>query len=356
MTTRIRITCAMFVLVAAGLVSLVPAPLLAVDDASSGLDLLSPPASPAFTLLGATPETIHRPETLQDLGVDMRSGVSGDGRAVSGFALEFSANQILKPAIDLKRYRESWSAFALQNLRVSLATVRAAGDSTATDLALGLSFPLFNRADPMRDKAYSDALGEVLLNAAPSQPGQDRTMLEARAREQRQALFAQWRADHWNASRAEIAMAVGGRLMDSKFDQLYGSRVAVWSTLGLRLGTWGQFLALARYDHLWDIPDQPGGDQIQYGGRIIAGSGSFNLYVEMLGRRTSFDTAVLPDGSDSDTSGSWAFGAEYRIAQGIWVMTGLGSRFDEAVAGASRTQVALGLKWGLARASRLGTH
>lgn len=335
---------------------LVAAPARALDDGSGGLETLAPPASPAFTLLDVSPQLIYRPHTLQDLSVDLQSGVTSDGRAVSGFALEISANEILRPAISLQRYRESWTSFALQNLRLSVATARAAGDSAATDLAFGFSFPVFDRADPLRDKAYGDTLGVILLDAAPTQPGHDYVALEAHARERRQKLFDLWRSSHWNASRAEVALAASGRLVNSEFSHLGYAHFAAWVTAALRLGGWGQLLGLVRFDHLADITGQLAGSRIDYGGRVIGGSDAFNLYLEVIGRRSSFDEPIPVGGGDADNSGSWAFGSEYRIAPGLWVLTGLGSRFDDVIAGAEHAHVAFGLKWGLARTSRLGTH
>jgi len=314
-------------------------------------DLFALPSIPAFTFLNVSPEKISRPGTLKDVAVDLVSGVDKDGRSVQGVALEISVAELGGPAISLKEYQGSRTKFILQNLRISLGTVKASGDSASTDAALGIRIPIFNNSDPMTDAMYTKELGQVLITARPATP-QDTTNIEA-LRGKKRDLDKRWQSEHWNASRLEFALAFSGRCLNSELGNGKFLGSGFWGTLGVALGRWGQVLALLQYEYRNNLPGQLESNDLTYGGRLVAGTPRINLFGELLGTNSFLKEGSRPTGASEHASGSWSLGVEYRLANGLWLATGLGAKFETLLDESDRVALIAGLRWGISSEARL---
>lgn len=176
---------------------------LSVREAARTLDL-SVPDSPAFTLLGISPETIARPTSFRSLSVSVLNSLDPD----RDLALECSLSNLLRGTqqMTLAQYRSDARARLLRNTQFTLAKARSAQPPGApsTRLALGLHTLLTRDGDPLRSARYDRAFQDLAkrqqdaldrqeeeidrlqeeidrLRATETLPGRDRKLAEARA-------------------------------------------------------------------------------------------------------------------------------------------------------------------------------
>jgi hypothetical protein len=325
-------------------------PLLAQDDEDAPTAqpvAYAAPESPAFTFLSASPAKVSRPNSLRDFVFSLISGVNADGNAQQGFAFEVAPWYFIPGvAISLDAYQNNWPSFVFANTQVSLGTVRVSGDDADTDASFGLRIGLFDQGDPMRNLEFTSALGQAMLDeCAPDMPGEDTDpacpgLVVA-------DLLDEWNDEHWNARRVTLAFATGTRLRASDFNEREALGFRTWLVGTNPIGGDGQFLGQIEYSHRPTIEGAASLSKVAYGFRILIGSSVFNAFGELMGE-TSFDTS---DDSD-ETSGLWSVGAEFKVFEGLWVSTGIGSRFA-SLAEPERAVVVANLRWGMTSGARL---
>ena len=354
-----------------------------VDDAESdSADLVrraaatvissySVPDMPAAAFLGTTPATIARPATARDLLIGLASGVDEHGQARQGFALEASPSAIVPGlGVSLEQYREPGAnpRYLLANLLVSLGAARAAGDTAPTVLAYGIRLTLFDRADPMRDPVFLEALGDSIARCRPKAPipgiprGDTTSQANALLRDllaehhdravrcmdsHTRKLARRYARARWNASSMYVAYAGGERLGRGSFARRRHAGDRVWATGAIRVGAVAQTLLYADWTH-----DRGDGapdmfDALSYGARVNVGSESANGFVELLGQTRSGTPVGVPGRATA-----WSAGLELRAAESLWISAGLGERFrrnatPEVVA------VLAGVRWGVSLRSWL---
>lgn len=310
------------------------------------------PSAPALTYLGASPAKISQPSTPRDLAVAVADGVDSLGSAHNGVALDFAAWPLLTQfgyRVTGKAYQDSPLAFIWANTQVSAGSIRSAGDTNSTDIAFGLKTNLFNNGDPLHDKIASKGIDSVLdacfadpnnrTNGAPD-PAKTGTCVSTKT----QAFVQNWLSTNWNASALTIAAAFGSRLNQSDFRQYVGRGGALWTTLGLPVATYGQFLLQARGDWV------RGGARsdtlgLSLGSRLSIGSETVNGFAELVGSWWKNNAAP--------TSQSWSGGIEFKAADKIWLSTGFGSAYNSLVK-ANRTVLIANVRWNVSDQSQLG--
>lgn len=314
----------------------------------AGLELLTAvPESPAFVFLGASPTEVTRPGSVRDFGVALISGIDEEGRARQGLALEATPwFYVPGLSISLEDYREDWLEYVLANSQLSLGTARTAGDSAATDLAVGLRFTLFDQSDPMRHEEFADTVAARLRKCLPESPDADQAEVDACVDEEMRQAYRQFSGARWNASRAALGIASGVTFMDSQIDAGEYAGFQAWLVGANPVTSHGQIiLQLTVRDHP-ELGGEPGYTAFTYGGRLLAGSASFNGFAEIVGESRSGDAEGI-----EKNSGRWSTGIELRLAAGLWASAGLGGRF--ALAGGDRTFVLLNVRWGFNSEPRL---
>lgn len=302
------------------------------------------PESPAFTFLNATPAQISRPTTARAFAAAVLNGASPlSGQLQQGIALDVAPWSFVSGLrIPLNEYQTSRSRYMLANTQLSLATVRAASDTTATDLAVGVRVTFFDNSDPMRDTAFTSELRRRTRACLPNEDS-DAAMAQAEAcnREQAQQWRKQWLEDrgNWNEGSLAAAAAGGWRFDRSELGSGQWQGWAGWITGALPLGRGGQVIGQVRYNMHADGDD----DGLAYGGRALYGSAAMNGFVEVAG-----GTRVGGDRSRAE----WTGGLEFRAADNLWISTGFGSR--STATGDNRGVVVADLRWQLAEGPRLG--
>jgi hypothetical protein len=302
------------------------------------------PESPAFTFLDATPAQISRPTTARAFAAAVLNGASPlTGELQQGVALDVAPWSFVPGLrIPLSEYQSSRSRYVLANTQLSHATVRASGDTSATDLAAGVRITLVDRSDPMSDTAFTGELRRRLRSCLPDQPT-DAAVAQAQAcgREQAQALRKQWLSDrgHWNDASLAAAAAGGWRFARSQLSDGVWQGWAGWITGAMPLGRGGQVIGQLRYNAHQGDQD----DGLAYGGRALYGSAEMNGFVEVAGGSR---TGGRPSRAD------WTGGLEFKAAENLWISTGFGSRSNAA--GGNRGVLVADLRWQLASGPTIG--
>lgn len=303
------------------------------------------PNFPAFEFTGQSPDEITRPTSAKALASALLSGLDGSGKFQQGVAIALAPRQLLRPSMDLRDY-QSKSGFVFSNLSVSAGTTKVAGDSAATKLGLGARIVLLDRTDPLGPASRTpgdDAIRKALLECLPHDaagvptpvPANDASALKkvkACVAAADKGFRESWRAAHWNDYAVSAAVATGWGLQSSSWNQKYHLGGAAWA-LGAAplcfqpaltgLCSKGQWLVKLQYENR-DSVGVPSRKQFTSGLRATLGSSTFGIFGEDLYRHRS----DAPAGTKASRN-EWSFGFEFNIGEGIWVTSGLGSRYDE---------------------------
>jgi hypothetical protein len=309
---------------------------------------LATPESPAFTFLNFAPATVTRPNTPRDFVAALANGIDESGHVRQGISLEVTPAYLIPGlGVGLDAYQTSQFKRILSNTQLSIATVRASGDTAATDLGVGLRLTLVDRGDPMADAAFTKALGDAMLSCKPRLPGE--SVLPCLG-EQADKLRGPYLKSHWNSTRLTVAFATGLRFDQSEVSKTSALGWNGWAGLTAPIGTAGQMIGYFAFTHRPELTGTPKFSSVDFGGRVLIGSPSFNAFAEVVGN-SKFDTPVTTDKS----SAAWSGGVEFRAAENLWLSTGFGTRFGDT-AKPDRVIVLGNLRWGVASKSRLAAQ
>ncbi len=117
------------------------------------------PDAPAFTFLAVAPTSVSRPVSPRAFASSLINAIDSSGQVLQGIAIDVTPwTYIPGVSISLDEYQQSRAKYALANMQVSLATVRAGGESGNTNVGIGLRFSPWNRSDPMQDATFTNSL------------------------------------------------------------------------------------------------------------------------------------------------------------------------------------------------------
>jgi hypothetical protein len=115
------------------------------------------PTSPAFSVLGISPEEVVRPESPRELGMAILNGTDEKGNFHQGIALDFVPYELIGGAI-LADYRMNRLDRILSRTQLSIATSKGSDEADNTlRAAVGLRMTLMDWGDPRRDSALEEA-------------------------------------------------------------------------------------------------------------------------------------------------------------------------------------------------------
>ena len=342
---------------------------------------VSVPESPAFTILGLSPQSVVRPSNTQELGAALLNGVDKNGNFQTGLAVDFTPYSLLYgDNVTLGRYQENANGFnivrQLWRLQTSLATAKGATtDDKSVRVALGFRLTPWDLGDPrldssllrsdktpgvvdcLRGVARAIVFGEGIDDSDAAQ------VAEATQRLKRGSQACRERAaEHlWNNSSFSLGGAPSWISKDGSADHLTWNGAGAWASLGYGfegvpgLEDFAQLIVHARYHVEEQVPDAKAKgqflkqDSTALGGRLrVLLTERFNLSLEGLWIR---EEPVSRATSDSTRV---SIAAEYRLASGLWLefsVGGEGGRRD-----GNNQAFALGtLKWGTSKEPTLPT-
>lgn len=129
---------------------------------------LSIPESPAFAVLGLSPESVVRPATPRQLAASLLNGIDANGNFQTGMALDTVPFLIIKgDGLTIQEYRKnpdsfSWTRFASRS-QLSFATTKGTNaDDPAVRAAIGVSLVPFDLGDPRQHRDLDACFTEKL--------------------------------------------------------------------------------------------------------------------------------------------------------------------------------------------------
>jgi hypothetical protein len=356
---------------------------------------LSVPDSPAFTVLGLTPEEVARPTTARKLATSLLNGVDRNGVLQTGVAIDTVpylalAGQLV--TLDDYRKRSNYALRFLARTQVSVGTAKASDvNDKAMRIGLGVRMTLFDRGDPrsdaLLDKCFDERpeLPEPPRFVTPAPPDRPEDIEEwtrdvERGRRALQdfqskidsyvtrvnAVVAdcreQARKRNWNASKLIVAVAPTWASPSGSADDLGRSGSGVWATLaygfeqvpGLQHNA--QLLVHARRRN--DEPILTAKDsnisELQdsrlLGVQLRAGTASTTIAAEGIHERRT------PPSGGARTDRRYSVGFEHRVADNLWLGLAMGSGKSSATAEKKGAFVLSSLKWGFAEGPSLAAQ
>jgi len=130
---------------------------------------LAVPESPAFTVLGLTPQTVARPTSPRAFASSLLNGVDENGNFQSGVALDTAPYLVFAgPSLTLRKYNESYQTRFLARTQFSFGTTKGASDDDkSVRLALGFRMTLWDAGDPHSDEDLLTCFADRLKLPAP---------------------------------------------------------------------------------------------------------------------------------------------------------------------------------------------
>lgn len=349
---------------------------------------LSVPESPAFVVLGLTPQTVIRPTSPRQFASSLLNGIDQRGNFQSGIALDFAPYMIYAgDKLTLKEYREAYLRRFFARTQASFATTKGASDNDKSiRAAVGLHFTLMDKGDPHSDAKLMECFtGKLVLPLPPAivppdDPDPNASDVEklryelalkkfqdaiAEYEKARQAASAknvaasedcraEGRKRNWNKSSWIVAFAPAwisptGETKDFRYD---GG--GIWTSVaygfegvkGLENNSQVIFHARYRDNEMVPEPEMEGTffrqDGLFLGGRARVGNENSSLSFEGVFQR------LRRVGMHFDNSSRLAFGIERKIAENIWFNVAFGGQTDTPD-GTRKGFVLTTFKWGFSQ-------
>lgn len=330
---------------------------------------LAVPESPAFTVLGVTPQTVSHPTIPREFATSLLNGVDERGNFQTGLALDFVPYlTFFGKDTSLFSYAHHPMERFLARTQVSFATTKGVtDDDKSTRLALGLRMTIFDKGDPRVDRdletCYTNALNhpdfktdEFIVLPEDKEPEKNKKLRKRgeRIAELIEACDVKARKDNWNASGWIVGLAPSWISKTGATKDYVWNGGGFWSTIAYgfenveALKKNSQLLFHVRYRNNELVPDTDdptlffSQDSLYVGTRVRIAPGEeaktiFSLEGNYIRSRK--------DKGDWDNSRRFSVGFERRVAENIWFALsagGQGGRSD----GANHAFVLSSFKWG----------
>ena len=332
---------------------------------------LAVPDSPAFTVLGVTPENVTHPTTPKEFATSFLNGVDERGNFQTGLALDFVPFlTFFGKNTSLNEYKTQPLTRFLSRTQISFATAKGVTEEDkSTRLALGMRITLFDKGDPRLD-----GLLNTCYDVADDHPDFQKPIIVIMPEERndnvikneknlkRSNLMAELtkpcddaaRKRNWNASGWIVGFAPSWISKTGQTKDFEWNGGGFWSTIAYgfeqvkALENNSQLLFHVRYRNNELVPDTEdptlffNQDSLYVGGRLRLAPGEsaksiFSLEGNYIRSRQNKGLW--------DNSRRFSLGLEQRIAENIWFalsVGGQGGRID----GANHAFVLSSFKWG----------
>ena len=365
-----------------------PTPQLKAEDKAENQKLpfanvdLAVPESPAFTVLGLTPDTVVRPSSPRQFATSLLSGVDRNGNFQSGTALDTVPYLLLAGnQLTLRDYQTSYKLRLASRTQFSFATTKGASEEDkSVRLSLGLRMTLWDKGDPRFDNVLMDCFdnaSRAYLTATKTPDVLEVDLLPATATDdekldsvrqwaafaQKEALAnpirlqasekcrAESRKRNWNRSSWIIAYAPSWISPTGETKNFKWNGGGVWTSVAYGfegfpgLQEHSQIIFHARYRTNEQVPDPAnkgafiGQDSLFFGTRMRVGNENATGSFEGVFVRSR------PEGKIFDNSARYSAGLERRIAENLWFGISFGGETGRAD-GRNKGFVLTSFRWG----------
>lgn len=329
-------------------------PEVTVKDLTGRADF-SIPQSPAFTVLGVTPDNVIHPTSYRSLATSFLEGVDQSGNIQSGFAVDTKPYFLAKgKEISLRDYRSKRTIRQLSRMQLSFATSSSEGSSKADRYGVSLRWTPWDPADPRMSTALDECRRESLVSEDDAETVfGDITALSEDEVKKLRSKDKKCRVDakkqEWNAGSWDLGIAGFSTTLDSGT----ASGHALWSSIALKFRDSGQFIFHARHtdNELTAVEGETGlsfnpVNRTTIGGRFKYGNSRGALLLEAV--------RVKEEGAnDSDIEGTrYLLGTEFRVREGMWIQLAVGDA-DGELADNSDVYYSGQFRWAFAEKSLL---
>ena len=338
------------------------------DDITKRQADLSVPESPAFTVLGVTPETVTKPTTPREFATSLLNGVDQRGNFQTGLAFDFVPFlTFFGDQTSLNSYRKSRMERFLARTQLSFATTKGTNDEDkATRLALGLRVTLWDKGDPrldrVLDRCYTDALKDKRLTEDLIRTPGETQEAETLRLQKRKAVLSEVvtacndtaRKRNWNASGWIFGAAPSWISESGNTKDYHWNGGGVWTSIAYgfenvdALKDNSQLIFHVRYRNNEMVPDADHQgeflkeDSLFFGSRlrIAPGSSAKSIF--------SFEGNFIRSRQNKgsfDNSSRFSLGLEQRLAENVWFSVSLGGQSGRTD-GKNNAFVLSAFKWG----------
>jgi hypothetical protein len=352
---------------------------------------LSVPESPAFTVLGLTPETVVRPSSPREFASALLSGVDRNGNFQSGTALDTVPYLLLAgKGLTLGAYRSNYKLRLASRTQFSFATTKGASDDDkSARLALGFRMTLWDKGDPRMDRVLMGCFTTVqrAFFASTAPPGilppdqlpptataEDRReseqawetfrLKEIQANETRNQGNEQCRENsrkqNWNKSSWIVAFAPSWISETGQTKNFKWNGAGFWTSLAYGfegfpgLQKHSQLIVHARYRDNEKVPDPDNEGKFFDQDSFFLGS---RLRVGNENATGSFEGVFVrsrPAGKGWDNSARYSLGLERRVAENLWFALAFGGE-NGRDDGKNNGFVLSSFRWGFSRKRNFDT-
>jgi hypothetical protein len=325
---------------------------------------LDVPDSPAFAILGITPQNVINPDTPAELATAIFAGEDAKGNSQEGLAIEFRP-YLMAMGSDITvgdYYRNQW----LSRLAVSLAQSQGTSDADRTDRnAIGFTLTPIDDRDPLTSTYVDTCLGNasqqanhidtgrrlreelreaILARDAAEESGDPDVLASAEVR----VAAAEAAVDTWVSGDRKVMiedladqclsthktetinarqLQIGFGYHDSEVEDLDESGSSLWISYALPLGH-GSLTAHARMstDLLESDPNATGSYQVLDKSML-----ALRYRVGDERRAVLFEAAYVDEsdaaGTLDDAYSTALIGVEFRLQESLWIQFALGETF-----------------------------
>jgi hypothetical protein len=326
------------------------------DSLANAIGNLAAPESPAFTVLGLTPQKVVRPNSPQELATELLNGFDERGNFQTGIAIDTAPFMLFGgDMFTLDDYRVGKFNIdrLLSRLQVSFATTRGvATNDNAVRLAAGFRATLWDLGDPRLDPQLQTCNANIPFPPITQLPAdhdaRNRAILAA-VEPQLEKCRDEAAKRNWNKSSFVVAYAPSWISSDGTTQNFAQNGWGVWTSMSYGFDNSKllqhklQVIAHARYRQGETVPDKAVAsgfaqqDAMASGGSVRFGSPTFNGAFEALFNHTRL-LGVTTE------SLSYSLAVEKQLSSSLWLNVSY-NRNNATPVTAQNVSVLTGIKW-----------
>lgn len=333
------------------------------DDLAKVIESIAVPNSPAFNVLGVTPDKVTRPGNMRELAVGLLQGLDENGNFQNGLAVDFSPYLLfVGDDLSLAEYRDNRFARFASHIQLSMGASKGTDNNDkSAKIAAGIRATIFDFGDPRMDtefdKYFVDTCKRVSDKYGPIPPmisDAERATINNSMQMDIENELKPYRDIIAHNSVNQPALDVGLSPLwisdDGQSNNLTWGGLAAWSSFKIGIENF-LFIANVQYKTKDNQPDPETtgemleGSSFSGGAKARYGSLSWGLLVQTV--YTNFD----PEGHDRDDRILYSVGGEIKLAENLWLQASVGS--TSASESDDSSFVSGQFKWGMAETAAL---